>query len=82
MAILSAEDVNPRGTITVVPSDTVALSATRGLWVGGAGNITGRCADDSVDVVLTAIPAGTFIRGNWKLVKATGTTATNIVGYR
>lgn len=71
--------------LAVVPHDVnevVDANGTtypRALYVGGAGNLTVRLADDSADVLLSNVPAGTILNIQAKLVKATGTTATLIV---
>lgn len=53
----------------------------RALWVGGAGNLTVILADDSTEVVITAVPAGTLLPIAVKQVSL-ATTATSIVGLR
>jgi hypothetical protein len=49
------------------------------LFVGGAGNITGRLTSDTTDTVFNGIAAGTILPLRFKLIKATGTTATGLV---
>lgn len=61
------------------PHDSTAVSY-RALWVGGGGNITLRFFGDSADTLISGIPAGTLLPFAVKLVKATGTSATLIVG--
>ena len=51
----------------------------KGIYVGGAGNITGQLIGDTTDVVFSSVPAGTFLPVSFRLIKATGTTATNMV---
>jgi hypothetical protein len=64
----------------ITPSDSVALaSLTRMIYVGGAGDVTLQLAGDSVAVTLKAVPVGTMLEVCASLVKATGTTATNLV---
>ena len=65
--------------LAVTPSDSAAQPICRALYVGGAGNITGRLAFDTVDTVFSGIPAGSVLPLQFKLIKATGTTATNMV---
>ncbi len=63
----------------VTPSDSVALTfASKRLWVGGAGNVT-LITVGGATVTYTAVPAGTYLNVRANQVKATGTTATNIV---
>lgn len=68
-----------RGGSAVTPDDTTLLAPTRGLYIGGAGNITVDMADGSLGVVFTALPVGTLLPISVIRVKATGTTATAIV---
>lgn len=66
--------------LAVVPNDGADLAFTvRALWIGGAGNLRVTAADDSGDVVLTGVPAGTLLPIAVKRVWATNTTATGIV---
>lgn len=66
-------------SLAVVTSDTVAQPICRALFVGGAGAITGRLVSDTVDTVFSGIAAGTILPLQFKLIKATGTTATALV---
>lgn len=69
-----------RNASAVTPHDTNALAnVTKGLYVGVTGNITCRLVDDSADVVFTAVPAGAVLPIRVAYVRATGTTASNIV---
>jgi hypothetical protein len=73
-----------RKAATVTPSDTVdfALGPTRFLYSGA----TAACvlnvllADDSTAVLITAVPAGTFLPLRARRVFATSTTCTVMVG--
>lgn len=67
--------------ITKADADFGSGVIYRALWVGGAGNVTLRGADDSADVELVGVPAGTLLPIAVKRV-ATATTATSIVGLR
>lgn len=69
--------------VAVTPSDTVALPfRCRGLWVGGAGDVTVLAKDGVTAVAVKNVPAGTQLNGRVSYVKATGTTATFIVAFR
>lgn len=69
-----------RNASAVTPHDTNALAnVSKGLYVGGAGNIACRLADDSADVTFTGIPAGTVLPIRVSHVRSTSTTATSIV---
>jgi hypothetical protein len=69
----------PRSAVTVAPSDSSPLAyVTKGLWVGGAGNVAVITASGT-EVTYVNVPAGTHLRIRVSQVMATGTTATNIV---
>lgn len=68
---------------TVTPSDTedntTALPGTTvALYVGGAGNVNAEMWGDTTELVYSSVPAGTYLEGNFRFVKSTSTTATNI----
>jgi hypothetical protein len=65
----------------ITPSDTVDFSqgTVRGIYVGGAGNVT-LITPAGTTVLFTALPVGTFMPVLASRVKATGTTATALVG--
>jgi hypothetical protein len=63
---------------TVSPSDTNVLPQTRGLYIGGSGNLAVVMADGS-SVTFTGVTAGVIFPVSVTKVMATGTTATNIV---
>lgn len=64
----------------VAPNDTTDLTtgATRALFVGGAGNIAVIMEDGSA-VTFNGVTAGTLLPISVSRVKATNTTATNIL---
>jgi hypothetical protein len=64
----------------VTPADgsNLANPATRGLWVGGAGNVKVDCIGGGT-VTFNTVAAGTWLKVAAVKVYATGTTATNIV---
>lgn len=64
----------------ITPHDSNNLPApTRGIYVGGAGNITAVMMDGGV-VLFTAVPVGTILPIQCNRVNASGTTATLLVG--
>lgn len=75
---LSADKTAPvvKG-VAVTPHDTNSIAQTRGLYVGATGNLTVTMADGA-DTLYSNVPVGIFPICVTK-VKATGTTATNIV---
>jgi hypothetical protein len=70
-----ASAVTPHDTNPTVTGDTV------GIYVGGAGNVAVLMAGDATDtpVVFVAPPVGYILPIAVKRVRATGTTATNLV---
>lgn len=78
---LSADLSSPyEGGFAITPSDaTVFAQPTRGIWVGGLGDLAVTYLDGSTSV-LKAVPAGTELRIRATQVLATNTTATNISG--
>jgi hypothetical protein len=67
-----------QSAVVVSPSDTNTLAPTRGLYIGGAGNIAVTMSDGTT-VTFTGVTAGVIFPVSVTQVKATGTTATNIV---
>ena len=64
----------------VTPSNATTFSlATRWLWISGAGNVAVTMADGSTATFL-AVPAASKLPLSVTQVRATGTTATGIVG--
>lgn len=62
----------------VTPHDTNTLAYyTRALYIGGAGNVA--VVMNGVTIVFSGLPAGTILPIRTDVVKATSTTATNIV---
>lgn len=62
----------------VTPSDTADQGLVRGLFVGGAGNVSLVTALGNT-VVFTGVLAGSILPVRCTKVRSTGTTATNIV---
>lgn len=73
-------DSNAIRAVAVAPSDTVDLvdGATKGIYVGGAGNIALTMADGT-SVTFTAVAVGVVHPISVLRIKATLTTATNIL---
>ena len=63
--------------VDVTKSDETVFPVTRGLYVGGAGNVTVRMTDGA-NVLFTALAAG-FHPIQCDMVLSTGTAATGIV---
>lgn len=68
-----------RRAAAVTPNDSTDLSdVPRALWVGGAGDISLIMQDDASAVTITGATVG-YHPLRAKRIRATGTTATNIV---
>lgn len=68
-----------RRAVAVTPNDSTDLAdVPRALWVGGTGNISLIMQDDSSAVLFTAVTVG-YHPLRAKRIRATDTTATNIV---
>ena len=68
-----------RNAAAVTPNDSTDLpNAARGLFVGGAGNLSVIMAGGQT-VTLTGVAAGQVYPSYVTRVRSTGTTATNIV---
>lgn len=64
--------------VTVTPSDTQEIDATKGILVITGGDVTVVCTDDTAPQTFPAVPAYSLLPLRVKIVKATGTTSTNI----
>ena len=66
--------------VAVTPHDVNELPfPTRGIYVGGAGNLAVKLSHDSAAVTFAAVPAGSVLPIRAVLILATGTSATSIV---
>ena len=70
-----------RGFFSVTPSDTTEIAPGIGLYVGAGGDLV-LVAEDLSEGTLLSVPSGFYVPGRFIKVKATGTTATAIVGLR
>lgn len=64
--------------IAVTKSDSTVLETTRGLYVGGGGDVAVVMADDET-VTFSAVPTGSVLPVQVKKVMSTNTTATLIL---
>lgn len=65
----------------ITPSDSTDLPhVTRAIYVGGAGPISILFRDNPTPVTFAAVPVGTVLMVRAARVRATGTTATNLIG--
>lgn len=64
--------------VAVTPSDSTDLGVTRGLYVGGAGDVVVTMAEQGTNITFVGVPAGTFMPIQVRLVMA-ATSATSIL---
>lgn len=65
--------------VAVTKSDTTRLDTTRGVWVGGAGDLAVIFAGDTAAVTLVGVNAGTLLPIQVIKVMSTNTSASDIV---
>lgn len=68
-------------SIAITPHDSNALTTvTKAIYAGGGGDITLRLTGDSSDRVFKNVPNGGILDVRAAYVRATGTTATFLIG--
>lgn len=73
-------------SVTISPHDTTEIAhptnlrATRGLYVGVAGDVVCRLLGDTADQTFTGVLAGSVLPIRLTHIRSTSTTATNMVG--
>jgi hypothetical protein len=65
--------------IAVTPGDSTDIASTRGLYVGGAGDVAVLFKGGSASVTIAGVAAGTVLPFQVTRVYSTSTTATGIV---
>jgi hypothetical protein len=74
--------LSARNAAVVTPDDDTDLAeVTRGVFVGGAGNLNVNMAGTGTSLTITGIAAGTFLPISVARIRSTSTTATNIVAF-
>ncbi len=69
-----------RDTFPLTPSDTIAISPIpKGIFVGSGGSVTLRTVDSAADVTYRNLSDGSYIAVRAQFVRATGTTASNMI---
>jgi len=71
--------IRSAAAVTPHASTPITDGPVRSLFVGVAGDVTCRLDGDSADVLFKNVPSGTFLPVRATHVRATGTTATNIL---
>lgn len=67
---------------TTVPAADVALTPpTRGIYVGGAGNLAVTMLWSSTSIVVSSVTTGSWLPLRVKTIHSTGTTATGITVF-
>lgn len=70
----------PRGCVVVVPDDARSLATVaKALYVGTGGSIVMRGIDDATDQLWKNIPSGALIPFRVAAIRATGTTAADML---
>ncbi len=72
----------PRGSFAVTLHDTNVQNANAGVYIGGAGTLVAQLDDDTTDSTFIGLQAGQYLPFNFRLLKSTGSTVTNLVGLR
>lgn len=69
-----------RAPYPITPSDTVELPVVpKGIYVGAGGDVTLRGVNGTTDVTYRNLADGSYIAVHVRYVRATGTTATNLI---
>lgn len=64
----------------ITPDDTAPLAIVpKGIYVGTGGNVTLRGVDSTTDVTYYNLPDASYIAVRAAYVRATGTTASNLI---
>jgi hypothetical protein len=69
-----------RAPFEIVPDDTAPLpTVPKGIYVGNGGDVVLRGVDGQADVAYRNLPDASYIAVRAHFVRATGTTATNLI---
>lgn len=69
-----------RRPFAIVPNDATALTLIpKGIYVGTGGDVTLRGVDSTADVTYKNLPDASYISVRAQYVRATGTTATDLI---
>ncbi|MDR6115778.1 MULTISPECIES: hypothetical protein [unclassified Sphingomonas] len=79
-SIIDTVNSPSRAPFPVTPSDTLPLpQIPKGIYVGIGGDVTLRGIDGAVDVTYRNLPDASYIAVHAAYVRATGTTAANLI---
>ena len=66
---------------TIVPHDSNPLTAvTKAIYIGQTGHVTLRAINSGADVIYRNVPAGSYLTVRASHIRASGTTAGDLVG--
>ena len=83
MSLNSFGGMASASAFVVTPDDNNDLpSVTRGIYIGGSGNLVCILQDDTTSITFTALAGGVIYSFQIKRILSSGTTATNIIGLR
>lgn len=70
-----------RAPFAITPNDGTEIAIIpKAIYIGTTGNLTLRGIDGAADVVFKNVPAGMILDVRPQFIRATGTTAADIVG--
>ena len=79
MSLFSSTQIATYGVAAAITTSDTNNHNVKAIYVGGAGNIS-LVTNDGATVTFTAVPVGTILPVAAQRVRATGTTATNLIG--
>lgn len=80
-AVIDSLTAPARNCFFVTPSDNMALPfLPKAIYVGTGGNLVLRAIDSNSDVTFVNVANGTILDIRVTSIRATGTTASNLVG--
>lgn len=70
-----------RNCFAITPQDDVLLSVVpKAIYVGTGGKLSVRAVDSTSDVTFNNVPSGSILDVRVTAIRATGTTAANLIG--
>lgn len=80
-SIVDSANGASRAPFAIIPNDGQPLpEVPRGIYVGTGGDVTLRGVNAAADVTYRNLPDASYIAVHASHVRATGTTATNLIG--